>query len=261
MNKLSIFLVKCSILLAIVFLSSCGKDEPFTEPEVNNTGLLELRFVPTMNGQPFQLNTPFIGPNNKRIQIETFKSYVSQIQLSENGVVKGKNDIALIDFGSATKSILINTTAGNIDKIEFGIGVNKALNGTGDPNFSPSSYATSHPLSIYNGMYWTWASGYIFFKIEGRIDTSASQTQTPLFTCFYHTGLDTLYTTKTFSDLNLNVSKGQTTVVEIAIEFNDIFKTQTDTIDMVEKYFTHTSDDIILARKIVTNFKLALRRL
>jgi len=261
MNKLSVILVKCCFLLAIALFSSCGKDEPFTEPEVTNTGFLELRFVPTMNGQPFQLNTPFVGPNNKRLQIETFKSYFSQIQLSMDGVVKGKKDISLIDFGSTNKSILISTQAGNIDKIEFGIGVNKALNGTGDTNFNPSSYATSHPLSIYNGMYWTWASGYIFFKIEGRIDTSASQTQPPLFTCFYHTGLDTLYSSKTISDLNLSVTKGQTTVVEIAVEFNDIFKTQTDTIDMVEKYFTHTSDDLVLARKIITNFNLALRRL
>lgn len=249
------------MFLAVIFLSSCGKDEPITEPEVNNTGTVEIRFVPTMNGQAFQLNTPFIGPNDKRIQIESFKSYFSQIRLSTNDVVKGKQDISLLDFGSNNKSILISTQAGNIDKIEFGIGVNKTLNGTSDPNFNPSSYATTHPLSIYNGMYWTWASGYVFVKIEGRIDTSASQTQTPLFTCFYHTGLDTLYSTKSFNDLNLSVTKGQTTIVEIAVEFNEIFKTQSDTIDMVDKYFTHTSDDFELAQKVITNFKLALRRL
>lgn len=252
---------RLAMLAFVVTIASCGKDLPLVEPEVNSTGTIEIRFVPTMNGQPFQLNSLFTGPNNKRIQIETFKSYFSEIAISSNGNVVGKQDINLIDFGSSNKSIFITTKAGPVDRIEFGIGVNQALNGTNNPDFNPSSFPSDHPLSIYNGMYWTWASGYIFFKIEGRIDTSATQTQSPLFTCFYHVGLDTLYNKKSFENLNLVVNKGQTTIVEIAVEFNEIFRTPTNTINMVEQYFTHTSDDFELANKVISNFNLALRRL
>jgi hypothetical protein len=263
MNKFIAHLYKgISILLMTIMISSCKKDEPIViEPETNTTGTVEIRFVPTMNGQPFQLNSLFSGPNGKRIQIETFKSFFSEIAISSNGNVVGKKDIELIDFGSTNKSILISTESGSIDQLEFGIGVNKTLNGTNNPDFSPSSFASDHPLSIYNGMYWTWASGYIFFKIEGRIDTSITQDQSPIFTCFYHVGLDTLYSKKSFNNLNLVVNKGQTTIIEIAIEFNDSFIAQTDTINMIDQYFTHTSDNFELATKVIGNFKSGLRRL
>jgi hypothetical protein len=141
------------------------------------------------------------------------------------------------------------------------LGVKKALNGTDDTNFDEASFPIDHPLSIYNNMYWSWATGYIFSKIEGKIDTSQAQDQTPTYTWFYHSGMDTCYTEKNFDNLNIVVNEGKTTVIELGIEVKDIFISQNDTINMVEDNFTHTTDNIDLARKVSINLAKGFRKL
>ncbi len=250
-------------LLLVNFLSfsSCQKDESVeaTAPE-KTTGTVEIHFVPTMNGEAFQMNQTFIGPNGLRMKYETFKFYVSDFQLHSATSVLGSSEISLIDFSLNDKSISIEANPGTISEISYGLGVKKSLNGTGDPNFNPAAYANNHPLSVYNGMYWTWASGYVFSKLEGRIDTSTTQSQDPNYSFFYHSGKDTLYASHGISGFNETVVKGQKTLIYLKVEVNDVFKTQSDTINMVQQYFTHTTDHYELAQEVISNLGDAIRK-
>jgi len=252
----------CMNPLATNFDAEADKDDgscilPITE---DTTETVEIRFVPTMNGEPFAPNQAFIGPNNLRMNMETFKFYLSDIALTGSAGTNVLRDVAFIDFPSS-KSIFINAAPGNYSAISFGLGVKKSLNGTGDTEYNPAQWADTHPLSIYKGMYWTWASGYIFTKLEGRIDTSQTQDQQPNFSWFYHIGMDTTYTTKTIEGLTINAVEGQTTVLELGIEVNDLFRTNADTINMTTDYFTHTTDNLNLALKVMNNLKVSIRKL
>jgi hypothetical protein len=250
------------LLIGSLFtLSSCKKDEQILDPEPEKTtGTVEIRFNPTINGVPFLMNQEFIGPNNLKMRYETFKYYLSQIELSNGTSILGSKDVALIDFSLTDKSFTVEANEGTINQIHFGLGLNKDLNGTNNPNFTPSIYPNNHPLSIYKGMYWTWASGYIFSMLDGRIDTSAVQDQVPNYTFFYHSGKDTLYTSHSIAGFNAAVVKGQKTTIDLKIELNDVFRSDTDTINMRQDYFTHTTDNLDLAKKVITNLGNAIRK-
>jgi hypothetical protein len=142
--------------------------------------------------------------------------------------------------------------------MSYAVGLNPTLNGTNNPNYDEAQWPLSHPLSIYNGMYWSWATGYIFSKVEGKTDTSEAQNQTPTFTWFYHSGLDSLYSPNVLNNLNLTIEKDQTTVLQLNLEVNDIFSQPGDTINMQTDYFTHTTDNLELARKVIRNLSKSI---
>lgn len=259
-TKILLFFLSVGSFMSIL-LSACEKDQPIPPPVEPSKGTVEIRFVPTMNGASFQPNVNFIGPNNLKINFEIFKFYLSDLQLINASGAQLLSEIELVDLSHSDKSISFETAPGNFQELKFFLGVKKSLNGTDNPNFDEASFPIDHPLSIYNNMYWSWATGYIFSKIEGKIDTSQAQNQIPTYTWFYHSGLDTCYTEKSFENLNIEVTAGKTTVIELGIDVNDIFINQTDTIDMVQENFTHTTDDIELARKVVLNLARGIRKL
>ena len=249
------------MFLGLTLFASCKKDEQIVEPEPEaTTGTVEIRFNPTINGSSFLMNQEFTGPNNLKMRYETFKFYLSQIQLSNGTSILGSKDVALIDFSLSNNSFTFEANEGVIKQIHFGVGLNKDLNGTNNPSFTPTIYPNNHPLSIYKGMYWTWANGYIFSMLDGRIDTSAAQNQVPNYTFFYHSGLDTLYSSYSIAGFNSAVVKGQKTTIDLKIELNDVFRSDTDTINMKQDYFTHTTDNLNLAKKVITNLGNAIRK-
>jgi hypothetical protein len=240
-------------------LIACKKDKPIAPP--SQLGTLNIEFAPTMNGNPLKLNEFFIGPDNKRMSLDLVKFYLSDFEIYQNGTLANASEINLIDFETAKTSFQIPLLAGNYDKIKYKIGVKKSLNGTDNPSFDASIYSNTHPLSAYNNMYWSWATGYIFTKLEGRIDTSATQDQPANYTFFYHCGLDTLLTPGELDNVNFSITAGNTTTLKLTFEFNDIFRTidLSSRINMIDEPFTHTTDNLSVANKVMMNFKNAIK--
>lgn len=256
-------LVKKSLFPAVFFtllaFASCKKDEAI--PEITEpAGTLEIRFYPTMNGVPLEANTIFIGPNNRRMLVENFKFYLSGLYLRTDTDSVLIKDVSLIDLVSANKTLKLAVKPGIYKALRYAVGLTPEQNGTNNPNFDEAQFPIDHPQSIYNGMYWSWASGYIFSKIEGKLDTSATQNQTPTFTWFYHSGLDVLYSPGSISDLSIELKDKETTVLDLAIEVNDVFRQPGDTINMVNNYFTHTTDNLGLAEKVIRNISKSIRK-
>ncbi len=256
------FPLRSSLLIGVFslfVLVSCKKDEPVPETK-EPAGTLEIRFYPTMDGQPFQANTLFLGPNQKRMLVETFKFYLSGLYLNSDIDSLLINDVSFVDLTSLNPSLKFLVKPGNYTALRYAVGLTPELNGTNDPNFDEAQFPIDHPLSIYNGMYWSWATGYIFSKIEGKTDTSAAQNQTPTFTWFYHSGLDTLYSPGRISDLSVEIKDQQTTTLDLAIEINEVFSQPGDTINMTSDYFTHTTDNLDLARKVIRNISKSIKQ-
>ena len=103
-----------------------------------------------------------IGTNDS-IQLETVKLYVSNIEfLYKDSVVwKEKKSFHLLDVSDAN-SLTISLdipVAIKYSYVAFNIGIDSTTNVSG---------ALGGDLDPTKGMYWTWQSGYINVKIEGK---------------------------------------------------------------------------------------------
>lgn len=115
-------------------------------------------------GQPisFTNNEPFTCNND--LTIETLKLYVTNVRLMhQNKVVfQEANSYHLLNAANSL-SLNFNLQAAskiNFDRISFSIGVDSLTNIAG---------AMGGALDPMHGMYWTWQSGYINFKLEGKV--------------------------------------------------------------------------------------------
>lgn len=99
---------------------------------------------------------------NDSLEIETLKCYISNFKLYDGSkvVFKEENSYHLLDASEPSSlQIELKTPSGlSYSHIEFSIGVDSFTNVSG---------ALGGDLDPTNGMYWTWQSGYINFKLEG----------------------------------------------------------------------------------------------
>jgi len=257
----NIFKYSALALIVLLTFNSCKKDDPINEPIIveDKSGTFEIEINATMNGEPVQGFTPFTNVNNHRATIEDFKFYLGAFKLKNpQGVSIDISGVAFFDLLNNVNSVKIKLPEGDYADLSFFVGVPDELNGTSNPDFSASIYNQEHPLSIFNGMYWTWSTGYIFLKVEGKIDTSATQNQDFNRNYFYHVGLQNNFLPKEFPGTEIKINKGKTTKLVFKFEYNDLFRNPTDTINMAVNSFTHTTDNMELAEKVITNFSDAL---
>jgi hypothetical protein len=100
--------------------------------------------------------------------ITNLKYYISNISLIQKGKVayKSADHFLVNEEEEISKTILLKQIPeGNYEAISFMIGIDSIHNCSG---------AQSGALDAVNGMYWTWNSGYIFMKLEGRSPFSRS---------------------------------------------------------------------------------------
>lgn len=116
---------------------------------------------------PFLVSDTLSDESNDTLQISTFKMYISNIELKNGNklVYKEKNSFHLIDF-SDPNSTFIQLTNKNLSftSIRFQIGVDSSTTVSG---------VMGGDLDPTKGMYWTWQTGYIHFKLEGKYNNSS----------------------------------------------------------------------------------------
>ncbi len=172
-----------ALLLASTNLfTSCKKDEdttPTPNPTVNY-GQFKLEVEPVWgptNGA-FSLSTPLVHPSTgDNITFSKLMFYVSGYELkkTDGSIVKREGLYHLLD-ASKTNGMIVTIDSipeGNYSEISFNIGVDSTRNVSG---------AQTGALDPANGMFWSWNTGYIFFKAEG------TSPQSPTGNFRYHIG-------------------------------------------------------------------------
>ena len=125
---------------------------------------ITVAFHPMFGMHELNFNDSYFPLNSKdSIQIETLKFYISDIELIENNNVvwHQENSFHLIDIENLnTKSFEINIPSEiSYTRIRFNLGIDSITNISG---------ALGGDLDPTKGMYWTWQSGYINLKFEGK---------------------------------------------------------------------------------------------
>jgi hypothetical protein len=165
--------------IGLIIISSCGKENPMKiETPINaldtiknfNGILFPVSGKLTLNFKHYFANTPiiygsqnYITNANDTITISDLAYRISNIQLFDI------NKKTWVDVGTYKlnpgldafeyKFTINNIPAGLYNNVRFNIGVDSLRNHVGDQ---------SGDLDPALGMYWSWTSGYVHFRIEGR---------------------------------------------------------------------------------------------
>lgn len=135
-------------------------------------GQTVVHFQPKCKGAPLELEHKI-----EDLSIETFRFYISHVQLlyEDNVVWTEGNNPHLIDLEEVQSlTIQLNQSPLKFDAISFALGIDSLTNVSG---------VMGGDLDPTKGMYWSWQSGYINFKLEG---TRSDSTNTSEFN--YHLG-------------------------------------------------------------------------
>jgi hypothetical protein len=146
--------------------------------------------------------------SGSHVNFEILKFYISGIELiNKNQTVwKEKKSFHLMD-ASDEKSMQIlipDFSSAAFNKIKFNIGIDSTVNVSG---------AMEGDLDPVKGMYWTWQSGYINFKVEGKCDVCKSRDHEFQF----HLG-GYQYPFNTFGTVTLNVIRDKQFTIAIDLE-------------------------------------------
>ncbi|MEL6842681.1 MAG: MbnP family protein [Bacteroidota bacterium] len=120
----------------------------------------QLQVQPVFDGEPLVLEDSL--PTQHELQIESLRFYLSKFELYEEGVLRfaEQDSYHLIDLEdpSSMKITLPVSDSLRATHLHFQLGVDSLTNMAG---------AQGGDLDPMHGMYWTWQSGYINFKLEG----------------------------------------------------------------------------------------------
>ncbi len=173
---------RCSFLLfsCLLIFSACNEDK---KPNpVADKVQLEINFDHFFNNDSIRINeSVHVSQAGDSLKFETLKFFVSELRLLKAGgdTVKvpfyGLVDLKRPEFRKLT---ITDLPAGNYTGIQFSVGIDSTTNGA-DPNqYAPGSVL--NPL-VHQDMYWDWATGFIFCKIEGSYPKSGGATNSFVF--------------------------------------------------------------------------------
>ena len=205
--------------------------------------ILNINFQPYYGDSILQLNdTVYKSENGTAIQIETFKCYISGIELlnKEQVVFSEKNSFHLLD-ASELKSLSIPiTTPSTIqyDQIKFNIGIDSLTNVSG---------AYGGDLDPTKGMYWTWQNGYINFKLEGKSKICPTKNNEFQF----HIG-GYQFPDRTMQPIKLNINESGS--LEIRVDLKKLI----DSIDLTKQnqVMSPGKDAVIVSDKALKIFSI-----
>jgi hypothetical protein len=219
-------------------LSSCR--EPDVEPL---PGRVVLTADFTFGGEAVELGATAADHLGHNLRLEGFRCYFGSVEaLTEDGRVE-LADVELYNTGdSAWWSWEL--PAGEYTGLRLGMGVPAEMNA----DIDPSIYAFNHPLGVAEsgGMFWTWNTGYMFTRLEGKADlTGGENFDTPFA---FHVGGDPFFGVLA-TDESFTVEQCSAVGFRLRGELLDGLSGTDDSIDLAVDAITHTGDNMPLAER------------
>jgi hypothetical protein len=212
---------------------------------------LNFTFTTNINGSPLQYNTNYTV-NGTAIQAQYLGYYIGNIRLVKSDATEEAfSDIVLVKNGQAN-TLTLEVDNGTYTAIKFDIGVDSALN-FADPTLQP----VNSPLALQTpSHHWSWNSGYIFFRLDGKVDTSANQSAGTVKDLVFHLGLlpqvRTVTKTVSFTANGTHTSPNQ---VDVAVTLN--LEDFLAGVDLKTDYYTMSFDVPVLATTVADNLQNA----
>ena len=229
-------------LASSLFITSCAEDDPIIN---NDPGTVNFKFNHVVGEVPLQLNSIIYANDAGNVySVSTLKYYISNIVLTQvDGTTYAPRSYNLIDAGLGDDDFsIIDVPQGTYKSISFSVGVDPVANSSGDQQGA---------LDPLNGMFWSWSTGYIFTKTEGKyLNTPGDETN-----YLFHIGIDSNRIDKTVP-VSFTIDGNKLTQgVNVKVDVNKFFNGSTTYDFEVDGDVTHTSNFPDRAYKIRQNMK------
>ena len=156
---------------ATYWLSSCRKEDsppPVAPPTVGN---VSLKLQNIVGAKDLALDgTAYTTASGETFTVTTFKYYISNIKFTkaDGSIYAAPGEYHLVDAEkpASTSFTVGNVPTGDYSGVSFVVGVDSTTT-KGDPLALPGD------LNPANAMYWAWATGHIFLKLEGTVTSTS----------------------------------------------------------------------------------------
>lgn len=167
-----------------VFFVGCDNDDAVNP---NEKGSLKIEFDNRSGEEDLELDVDYTNSSGETFRISKLNYYISNIRLRTTSgtefIVPQDSSYFLVMEDQAESQVitLYNIPAGDYNEVTFMIGVD-SLRSTMDIS---KRTGVLEPKPGHDGMYWTWNSGYIFFKMEGTSPAAPTEQENKFY---YHIG-------------------------------------------------------------------------
>ena len=242
-----------STCLATIALSlmicSCENRHPGS-PQVSNTRpATQLIIRAIVAGADLQYDSLFHDSVSRAFVVTDFRYYISNIKGIRDDGTEHRAPRAVLLINPGRKGYDIGPLpVGAYKAIRFTLGLDSATN-----HSDPTVFDTTNPLAIQTpSMHWDWNSGYLFMKLEGRVDTTIKGTGVPATEFFYHLGMDGMERT---IDLPLKFLIGTSSADTVRVKFD--LAILLACVDMRVETSTHSFDNHALAARMADRWQAA----
>ena len=227
------FKLNLLILLAVLFFGTEKIDDEL--PRGKELVDLTLQFDNVAGGRDLVLNSEnYTNASGESFSVSQLQYFVSNMKFvcpngKEYSVNQDDSYFLVQEHEPATQTIKLKVPAAEYSKLTFVLGVDSLRN---TMPIDKRTGVLDPASSMDNGMYWSWNSGYIFFKMEGSSKV-APEDPTGNRKFRYHIGGFGGYTARTINNIKTisldlaklgtaKAKKGQNATIHIKA---DILKT------------------------------------
>ena len=200
------------------------------------------------------LDSVYVTPEGYDIKFTDIKFYIQDLKDSTKTIV----DAGLFNYRMSNQLFRVEGKPDGITSLVGNIGVDAFIN-----HQDPSSFPNESPLNIAisNDMHWGWSPGYIFLKVEAKVDTIPDGIALFDHSVIFHVGLDANLQQKTFNTLTWVPLTGLEQVLNFELDMR-VFLSGPQPIDVKFEHSTHSSaGQEALTLKVAQNFAAALTSL
>jgi hypothetical protein len=245
MNNLKSLSFLAALIVIAISFSGCSKNDNGSPS--GPTQKLTLHVHNVAGNDLISYDSVYTDNTGRNYLVTSFQYYMSNIRLVKNdGTEYPLTGLYVLISPVMLDYDLGEVPVGDYKGIRFYIGVDSATNHS-DPTTRPAS----DPLSLQNDpMHWDWSQGYLFMKLEGKVDTSAAGTGIPTKAIVMHLGLDKNYTAIDLSNSFFQIIQGSDQMIVMQCDVNQMF----NNVDLRTDNQTHTFDNQALADELVANW-------
>lgn len=215
-----------TLLLLNIFFTAFSQD----------ARIITVSFIPTINGEIAKLNKEIEIDSSKNIKISItkLKFYLSHLSFYKDEKLVWQDNTAayLMDAENEMSIKLPIKKDIEFNAIKFGLGVDSITNVAG---------ALDGDLDPLKGMYWTWQSGYVNFKLEGNMHNSKSEEQKFEYHLGGYSGENNSYNT-----------------IALDVENSDKIKVSLDLDKFLSNWYVEAYPNIMSPGKIAVDFSKIL---
>ena len=148
---------------------------------------LSLHLHQKVGNDDLVLNETYQLTDGRSFTISHSRVYLSKIRAhKDDGSMHAFNDGYLLLNTTDAHYTVGTIPDGHYHGLMLNVGVDSLAN-----HSDPANYSSSHPLSLQSpSLHWGWNTGYIFWMLEGRVDTTDVPDGTLDADMVFHVGIE-----------------------------------------------------------------------